>query len=75
MELLRAGAWREAGVLQAAEKLNFSESAKSGSHQNGVGTIRNAWLMVFHPSKSTLSPIIRSFSATCLSPAIYQQSH
>jgi hypothetical protein len=54
---------------QAAEKLNFSESAKNGSHQNAVGTIREAWLMDFYPSKSALSPFIRSFSAACETPA------
>jgi DNA polymerase III delta prime subunit len=34
------------GALQAAEKLDFSKSAKNGSRQDALGTIREGWLMV-----------------------------
>src|ERR1035437_5695723 len=37
------------GAKQAAEKLDFSKSAKNGSRQDAPGTIREGWLMVFHP--------------------------
>jgi hypothetical protein len=52
-------------ALQAAEKLYFSKSAKDGSHQDAVGTIRRGWLMVLHPPNFALSPYLRSFSAAC----------
>jgi hypothetical protein len=55
-------------ALQAAEKLDFSKSAKNGSRQDALGTIREGWLMVLHPPNSALSPSLRSFSAACLAP-------
>ena len=55
-------------ALQAAEKLDFSKSAKNGSRQDAPGTIREGWLMVFHPPILAISPPIRSFSAACLAP-------
>jgi hypothetical protein len=59
-------------ALQAAEKLDFSKSAKNGSRQDALGTIREGWLMVLHPPNSALSPSLRSFSAACLAPATFR---
>jgi hypothetical protein len=56
-------------ALQAAEKLDFPESAKNGSRHDAPGTIREGSLMVLHPANFALSPSIRSFSAACLAPA------
>jgi hypothetical protein len=50
---------------KAAEKLNFSESAKNGSCQNTLGAIPGGRLMVFYPSISALLPSIWSLSAAC----------
>jgi len=55
-------------ALQAAEKLDFSKSAKNESRQDDPGTIREGWSMVLHPPNFALSPSIWSFSAACLAP-------
>jgi len=56
------------GAKQAAEKLDFSKSAKNGPRQDDPGTIREGWSTVLHPPNLALSPSIRSFSAACLAP-------
>jgi hypothetical protein len=38
-----------AGAEQAAEKLNFAKSSKTGSRQNAPGTICGASVMVCYP--------------------------
>jgi hypothetical protein len=41
----------------------FSKSAKNGSRQEALGTIREDWLIVLQPPDFDLSPSIRTFSA------------
>jgi hypothetical protein len=59
------------GAKQAAEKLDFSKSAKNGLRQDALGTIREGWLMVLHPPNSALSPSLRSFSAACKARVLF----
>jgi hypothetical protein len=63
---------RHRRTLQAAEKLNFTESAKNGSRQNAPRAIRGPSLMIFYPPNFALSPSIRSFSAACLVVPCYK---
>jgi hypothetical protein len=42
------------GAKQAAEKLDFSKSAKNGSCQDALRTVREGWLMGVHPPNIAL---------------------
>jgi hypothetical protein len=56
-------------ALQAAEKLNFLETAENGSLQNALGTIRLPRVKVFYLPICAVSAHMPSLSAACFSRA------